>query len=126
MIIETGKYCVNYILQLATDYGVPNSFGYSAVPEEITTTNDNEVHTPTQEVNSRFAHLRFANQTYTQHMKDSMHYSWLAFKASMCFLVHSFYPDVFQHNGSDLIISLNGEILEKYSKNVQRISEVHR
>lgn len=71
------------------------------------------------EVDSRFVHLRFANQTYIEHMKDSLHYSWLSFKASFYFFIHAIYPDVFHHNGSDAITTINDEILEKYS-NINR------
>lgn len=61
-----------------------------------------------------FRHLRLANQSYTRHFKDAASYAWKAFKSSFYFICHAIWPDAFEHAGSDTIISLSNEILEKY------------
>ncbi len=66
---------------------------------------------------SYFKHLDFASQTYHQHFKDAMRYSWTSCKCSFYFFVHAIWPDAFQHTGSDIIVELNDEILDKY-KNI--------
>jgi hypothetical protein len=37
-----------------------------------------------------FKHLSFANQSYFQHFRDSIKYSFMSFKASFCFFVFLF------------------------------------
>lgn len=101
--------------------GVGNE--YSRIPEHASTRNETQVTVPDPEVESWFAHLRFANQTYFHHMKDSLHYSWCSFKASFYFFIHAFYPDLFQHSGSDVVITLNDDILEKYTENINRLTD---
>ena len=70
-------------------------------------------------------HLVFANQTYFEHMKDAMSYSWRSAKSSFCFMMHALCPSVFQHAGSDIIVELHDEIIEKYEKNIERVSRCY-
>ena len=63
----------------------------------------------------RFEHLEFANQTYFEHFKDSMYFSFKALKASCCFFIHACYPSSFEKNGSNEIYELNEIIKSKYS-----------
>lgn len=69
----------------------------------------------------RIDHLTFANQTYYNHMRDTLRYSWASLKSSIYFAIHAFFPNTFQHNGSDLIVALNDELLEKYSRCIQNL-----
>jgi hypothetical protein len=69
-----------------------------------------------------FAHLQFAEQTYWQHFGASMGYSWRSFKSSFYFFCHAFWPDLFQHSGSDTIVSLNDELLEKCEQRIAVIA----
>ena len=61
-----------------------------------------------------FKHLRNVNQTYIEHFIDSLHYFFMAYKASMYFLIHAIYPDVFTRAGSEQIRLLHEEIQDKY------------
>lgn len=66
----------------------------------------------------QFNHLSSISQTYTEHLSDSITYSWSAFKASFYFFAHGFYPDAFKTNGSDIIGDLNS-ILQNKIKNIK-------
>jgi len=62
----------------------------------------------------KFKHLCDNNQTYKDHFKDSMYYSFKSFKCSIYFLCHAFWPDKFKKKGSKNINKLNEEIKKKY------------
>ena len=62
----------------------------------------------------RFEHLEGINQTYFEHLKDAFYYSFCSFKASIYFLMHGIYPDIFINSGSTTIININNLIIEKY------------
>ena len=66
----------------------------------------------------KFNHLESVGQTYTEHLNDSMYYSWTAFKGSFYFFAHGIYPNAFETNGSDTIINLNS-ILQNKIKNIK-------
>lgn len=59
------------------------------------------------------SHLKFAKQTYFQHLKDSFKYGFITLKASFLFFVHGVFPEYFT-NTSDLIFELNDTIKKKY------------
>ena len=59
------------------------------------------------------SHLKFARQTYLQHLRDSFKYGLKSLKASFLFFVHGIFPEYFTHT-SDLIFELNDIIKEKY------------
>lgn len=61
-----------------------------------------------------FNHLQKIQQGYYEHFCDAIFYSWTSFKASFCFFVHSFYPDLFESDGSNYIKCLKEIIDEKY------------
>ncbi len=63
-----------------------------------------------------FKHLEDVNQTYFEHFKDSIRYSFLCLKTCFYFLIHSIYPDLFIKSGSDQIKILHDEIQRKYKK----------
>ncbi|NBO99436.1 MAG: hypothetical protein EBU90_04815 [Proteobacteria bacterium] len=73
--------------------------------------------------NYYFAHLEFANQTYWQHFRASMGYSWRSFASSFYFFVHAFWPDIFQHHGSDRVVALSDELIDKYEQRIKAIAE---
>ena len=62
-----------------------------------------------------FEHLKIVNQTYFEHFKDSIYFSFKALKASFCFFIHAIYPDIFD-NTSNEIFDLNDIIKLKYSE----------
>ena len=63
-----------------------------------------------------FKHLIKVNQSYCVHFKEAMKYSWHAQKASWCFLLHAFYPDVHETSGSTVVNELSKEIQLKNTK----------
>lgn len=65
------------------------------------------------EKESYFKHLDFAGQTYSQHFYAAMGYSWRSMKCSFYFFWHAIWPDIFQQSGSDGIINLGDELIEK-------------
>jgi len=60
-----------------------------------------------------FSHLRLVKQSYFEHFFDAISYSFMAFKASFCFFVHSIWPDLFEFDGSNLIARLNAILADK-------------
>lgn len=68
------------------------------------------------------SHLERANQTYSQHFKDSIYYSWLSLKSSFYFFFHAMYPNSFQSSGSDTVNHLNGILVEKLNGHKVSIS----
>lgn len=68
-----------------------------------------------------FKHLNFANQSYCQHFKDSFSYSYQSFKASLCFLIHAFWPDIFTQSGSQCVHNLSDTIKDKYNKRIEEL-----
>jgi hypothetical protein len=67
-------------------------------------------------------HLAFAGQTYTQHFKASMKYSWMSLKASLSFFVHAVYPNTLRHTGSDIIAVVNDTLVTKHSERIAVLS----
>lgn len=55
----------------------------------------------------KFQHLLKINQTYFEHMKNALTYSFTCQKASMFFFIHAFHPDKFVNDGSNTISHLN-------------------
>jgi len=60
-----------------------------------------------------FTHLNRVKQDYWSHCFDAMSYSFIAFKASFYFFVHSIYPDLFEFDGSREIENLNSILISK-------------
>jgi hypothetical protein len=48
-----------------------------------------------------FAHLKKVNQSYTEHAKESLNYSFKLLVASVKLFAHTIYPDIFQNDASD-------------------------
>jgi hypothetical protein len=63
-----------------------------------------------QENNYYFEHLEHVKESYWEHFKHSMTYAFLAAKCSFFFIVHAFWPDLFQHSGSDTILHLTNKM----------------
>lgn len=62
------------------------------------------------------AHLYFSNQTYVEHFKDSIYYSFQAFKAGVYFLVHAVVPDFCVSDGSETIHEIELLVRDKYER----------
>ena len=63
-----------------------------------------------------FRHLEDIEQTYFEHMKDALTYSFMAGKAMICFMIHAIHPELFVCDGSDTIRSLHLFIEDKKRK----------
>ena len=67
----------------------------------------------------QFAHLTKINQTYYNHFIDAFYYFRKSLKASLYFLAHAIYPDVFEYNGSNEVTELYELLQEKY-RNIKK------
>jgi hypothetical protein len=59
-------------------------------------------------------YLEFVNQTYISHMKERMLYFWKASAAAFYLFLNAFFPSNFTYYGTDIIILLSEDILDKY------------
>lgn len=117
---------MNYILNTIVEY-IPKPIVYlfegEEVIEEIPKVNyknfSSSISTTVNPIKSKkkrlFRHLEFADQGYFEHLKDSLYYSASSLKSALFFAIHGFYPDLFQHSGSDNTVKLADTIVEKYS-----------
>ena len=71
-----------------------------------------------------FKHLKYAKQSYFEHFKDSTKYVKLGLKATFYFGVHSVYPDLYEHQGSDTIKELN-DLLQEKIKIIKNVNEIN-
>ena len=55
-------------------------------------------------------HQEEQKMTYVEHLKHACFYSIQAFKSSVIFLVHGFFPCLFQKTGSEIIKDLNDQL----------------
>jgi hypothetical protein len=78
------------------------------------------IHTTTTTTMTHFKHLEEVDQTYSQHLKDAMKYSWVSFKSSFFFFFHGLVPCLYEHNGSDNVSRLNATIAQKYQDKMDR------
>ncbi len=65
-----------------------------------------------------FNHLQDVNQTYFEHFRDTLCYSYLSLRACIFFLIHGIYPDIFIKSGSTTIHNINEKIIKKYKKDI--------
>lgn len=63
-----------------------------------------------------FYHLKRVKQTYTEHFRDSLTYSFTCLRASFYFFIHSLWPDLYEFDGSITIKRLNDYIEDKRRK----------
>ena len=55
-------------------------------------------------------HLDDVKLTYTQHLCQSMLYSFYSISAGVIFFIHGFFPDILTHTGSDIIEWVNNDV----------------
>lgn len=55
------------------------------------------------------SHLEENNISYCKHFMRSMRFAWKSFKASIIFVIHAFYPNLFTDTGSNIIKELTTE-----------------
>ena len=73
-------------------------------------------------------HPEEQNMTYVEHLKHVCFYSIQAFKSSVIFLVHGFFPCLFQKTGSAIIkdlndhLSMNASVNDNVNDNVNSIN----
>ncbi len=58
----------------------------------------------------KFQHLDEIRQNYFNHFCDAVYFSFLSCKASIYFILHALYPDIFVQNGSSTISYLHSLI----------------
>lgn len=68
-------------------------------------------------------YLDFVDQTYTSHMKERMKYCRKALKASFYLFINAFFPNKFTYRGTDIIIFLGEDILDKYFEVLNKQAE---
>lgn len=115
LVVQVGNQVSSDATPVTTYTSLPISEPVNVVPAGVTGNITSE--------KVFFVHLRFANQTYWQHFKSSMNYSWRAFSSSVYFFIHAFWPDIFQHHGSDGIVALSDELIENYEQRIKVIAE---
>ena len=62
-------------------------------------------------MDKKFLHPKNVCMTYTEHLKFSLHLSFILFKGSIKGLIHSFYPDVYKTYAQD-VIKITSHLLE--------------
>ena len=60
-----------------------------------------------------FEHLEHVKESYWVHFKHSITFAFLAAKSSFFFIVHAFWPDLFQTSGSDTIFKLTNKMTKR-------------
>ncbi len=60
-----------------------------------------------------FQHLLKIKQSYFEHFKDAITYSYLSLQASIIFCIHGLYPDVLETKGGELIEKIHLRIQKK-------------
>ena len=68
----------------------------------------------------KFKHLQYANQSYLEHLRDSLKFVGMSLQAAFYFTVHSVYPDLFERHGSQVIKKLN-DILQAKIENLENV-----
>ena len=58
-------------------------------------------------------HLQEVNQTYLEHLLDTLHYAWMSFTAGTIFIIHGLFPNTLITSGSYIIGHLHHKIEEK-------------
>ena len=52
---------------------------------------------------NNFNHLKEKNITYYQHFKQSLEFAKSSLLATIIFIIHAFYPDIFIETGSNIL-----------------------
>jgi hypothetical protein len=68
-------------------------------------------------------YLEFVDQTYYSHMKERMRFFRKSLKAACYLLINAFFPNSFTYKGTDTIILLGENILDKYSDVLNKQAE---
>lgn len=86
-----------------------------SIDQEINS-GDQEINSDDQEITKEyyyFEHLEHVKESYWVHFKHSMTCAFLAAKCTFFFIVHAFWPDVFQTSGSDTIFRLTNKMTKR-------------
>lgn len=68
----------------------------------------------------RYQHLQKINQTYFQHLQNAFSYATQCQKASLYFMVHAIYPDIFVDNGSTTVKRLHERLQQSAQYNSEK------
>lgn len=60
---------------------------------------------------SKFTHLELNKVSYFHHLLRSLGYAGKSLMCSLVFLIHGVYPDVMCHTGSNMVYTLNRDII---------------
>jgi len=52
------------------------------------------------------SHLNNVGESYFQHMRQALSFTWAMLTASLCCLIHAFIPSVFEKTGSRVVTRL--------------------
>lgn len=135
LITSTNDYIIqptnDYIIQLTNDYIIQptnvKKTQYSTAPctstlnnqKKLQISNNNDIDDNYDENFDDIRYYRFKNnQTYFEHLGESISYSGQAFKASFYFIINAFIPDFYKYNGNITINSLNYTLKAKYEENL--------
>ena len=127
LITSTNDYIIqptnDYIIQPTNDYINVKQTQYNIEPCKSTLNNQKVSNNETDyNYDENFDDIRYYrikdNQTYFEHLGESICYSGQAFKASFYFIINAFIPDFYKYNGNITINLLNYTLKAKYEENL--------
>jgi len=62
------------------------------------------------------SHLNSVGESYFQHMRQALAFTWAMLTASLCCLIHAFVPSVFEKTGSRVVTRLYDRMVVNRSK----------
>lgn len=76
-----------------------------------------------KEWNKNIKYLDFVNQSYISHLKERLKFFRKALKSSFLLFINAFFPNCMTYSGTDEIILLSENILDKYSDVLNKRAE---
>ena len=65
---------------------------------------------------SRNSHLASVNESYFQHMRHALSFTFDLLIGAVCCLVHAFFPSLFEHTGSQIVNKLYDRMVVNRAK----------
>jgi Family of unknown function (DUF6356) len=65
---------------------------------------------------SRNSHLASVNESYFQHMRHALSFTFELLVGAVCCLVHAFFPSLFEHTGSQIVNKLYDRMVVNRAK----------
>ena len=117
IIQQNNDYNNDYINVKQTRYNIEPCKSTLNNQKKLQISNNNETDYDENFDNIRYYRIK-DNQTYFEHLGESISYSGQAFKASFYFIINAFIPDFYKYNGNITINSLNYTLKAKYEENL--------